>query len=155
MFRGISTINLDDKGRIAIPTRYRAELQECCDRQMIVTVAVNEKCIGESGCLWLYPVPEWERLEHTISKLPTLNKMAGKLRRFVIGNASECEMDGQGRLLLPEKLRSFAEMDRKIVLVGQLNKFEIWNEEAWSAKEKDWLAGDDDEGLEELGSLSF
>ena len=116
MFRGISSINLDDKGRLAIPTRYREELQDCCERQMIVTVAVDERCIGENGCLWLYPLPEWEKLEQTISKLPTLNKMAGKLRRFVIGNASECEMDAQGRLLLPEKLRKFATMDKKIVL---------------------------------------
>jgi MraZ protein len=155
LFRGISSINLDDKGRLAIPTRYREELQDCCERQMIVTVAVDERCIGENGCLWLYPLPEWEKLEQTISKLPTLNKMAGKLRRFVIGNASECEMDAQGRLLLPEKLRKFATMDKKIVLVGQLNKFEIWNEDAWTAKEKEWLDGDDSEGLEELGILSF
>ncbi|MGR9045902.1 MAG: division/cell wall cluster transcriptional repressor MraZ [Gammaproteobacteria bacterium] len=155
MFRGISAINLDVKGRLAIPTRYREELLDCCDRQLVVTVAVDERCIGEHGCLWLYPLPEWEKLELTISKLPTLNKMAGKLRRFLIGNASECEMDAQGRLLLPEKLRTFAAMDKKIVLVGQLNKFEIWNEEAWTAKEAQWLAGDDNDGLEELESISF
>lgn len=155
MFRGISAINLDVKGRLAIPTRYREELLDCCDRQLVVTVAVDERCIGEHGCLWLYPLPEWEKLELTISKLPTLNKMAGKLRRFLIGNASECEMDAQGRLLLPEKLRTFAGMDKKIVLVGQLNKFEIWNEEAWTAKEAQWLAGDDNDGLEELESISF
>lgn len=155
LFRGISSINLDDKGRIAVPTRYREELTECCDRQLVVTVAVNERCVGEQGCLWLYPMPEWEKLELTISKLPTLNKMAGKLRRFVIGNASECEMDGQGRLLLPEKLRKFANMDKKIILIGQLNKFELWNEDTWTSKELDWLEGDDTEGLEELGTLSF
>ena len=155
MFRGISAINLDDKGRLAVPTKYRNELQDCCERQMIVTVAVNERCIGEPGCLWLYPLPEWEHLEETINKLPTLNKTAVKLKRFLIGNASECEMDGQGRLLLPEKLRKFAGMDKKIVLVGQLNKFEIWSEDAWIAKEQEWLTSDDDEGLEELGALSF
>lgn len=155
MFRGVSSINLDAKGRLAIPTRYRAELQESCERQMVVTVAVDDRCIGEKGCLWLYPVPEWEKLELTISKLPTLNKMAGKLKRFLIGNASECELDGQGRLLLPEKLRQFAGMEKRIVLVGQLNKFEIWNESAWEDKENEWMSGDDSEGLEELGSLSF
>ena len=155
LFRGISAINLDDKGRLAVPTKYRNELQDCCERQMIVTVAVNERCIGEPGCLWLYPLPEWEHLEETINKLPTLNKTAVKLKRFLIGNASECEMDGQGRLLLPEKLRKFAGMDKKIVLVGQLNKFEIWSEDAWIAKEQEWLTSDDDEGLEELGALSF
>lgn len=122
---------------------------------MVVTVAVNERCVGEVGCLWLYPLAEWEKLEQTINKLPTLNKTAGKLKRFVIGNAFECELDAQGRLLLPEKLRSFASMDKKVVLVGQLNKFEIWNEDAWIAKENEWMSGDDDEGLEELGALSF
>ena len=155
MFRGVSSINLDAKGRLAIPTRYRSELQESCECQMVVTVAVDDRCVGEEGCLWLYPLPEWEKLELTISKLPTLNKMAGKLRRFLIGNASECEMDAQGRLLLPEKLRKFAGMEKRIVLVGQLNKFEIWNETAWTDKEKEWMSGDDAEGLEELGSLSF
>ncbi|MCK5188530.1 MAG: division/cell wall cluster transcriptional repressor MraZ [Methylococcales bacterium] len=155
MFRGVSSINLDAKGRLAIPTRYRAELQESCECQMVVTVAVDDRCVGEEGCLWLYPLPEWEKLELTISKLPTLNKMAGKLKRFLIGNASECEMDAQGRLLLPEKLRKFAGMDKHIVLVGQLNKFEIWNDTAWTNKENEWMNGDDAEGLEELGSLSF
>lgn len=155
MFRGISSINLDDKGRLAVPTRYREELKECCDRQLVVTVAVNERCMGESGCLWLYPLPEWEKLEQTINKLPTLNKMAGNLRRFLIGNATECEMDGQGRLLLPEKLRTFANMDKKVFLLGQLTKFEIWNEEAWLAKENEWLASNGDEDLAELGTLSF
>ena len=155
MFRGVSSINLDAKGRLAIPTRYRAELQESCECQMIVTVAVDDRCVGEQGCLWLYPLPEWEKLELTISKLPTLNKMAGKLRRFLIGNASECEMDAQGRLLLLEKLRKFAGMEKHIVLIGQLNKFEIWNEQSWKDKESEWMSGDDAEGLEELGSLSF
>jgi MraZ protein len=155
LFRGISSISLDAKGRIAIPTRYRDELQERCERQLVITVAVDEKCQGEPGCLWLYPLPEWERLELVINKLPTLNKMAGKLRRFLIGNATECEMDNQGRLLLPEKLREFAGMEKHIMLVGQLNKFEIWNESSWTAKEQAWLNDSDDEGLDDLGSLSF
>lgn len=155
MFRGISSINLDAKGRLAIPTRYRAELQESCERQMVVTVAVDDKCIGENGCLWLYPLPEWEKLENTIITLPTLNKTAGKLRRFLIGNACECEMDAQGRFLVPEKLRKFAGMEKHVVLAGQLNKFEIWNEDAWNQKESEWMNGEDNEGLEELGSLSF
>jgi len=146
---------LDVKGRLAVPTRYRSELQESCDRQMIITVAVNERCIGEKGCLWLFPLPEWEKVELSISKLPTMKKTTGKLRRFLIGNATESEMDAQGRLLVPEKLRNFAEMEKHIVLVGQLNKFEIWNDVAWANKEKEWMEGDDDNDLEELNSLSF
>ena len=155
MFRGVTAINLDAKGRFAIPTRYREELQDCCDHQLVVTVAMNEKCVGEPGCLWLYPLPEWEKLELTVSKLPTLNKMAGKLRRFLIGNATETEMDGQGRLLLSDKLRKFAGMEKKLILVGQLNKFEIWNEDAWNAKENEWMNADDDDGLDELENISF
>jgi len=155
LFRGVSSINLDAKGRLAIPTRYREELQECCEHRMIVTVAVDDRGVGEKGCLWLYPLPEWELLEQKINKLPTLNKVARKLQRFLIGYANECEMDTQGRLLLPEKLRTFAGLDKHVVLLGQLNKFEIWNEEIWTAKENDWLDGDDDESLDELESLSF
>lgn len=155
MFRGVTEINLDAKGRFAIPTRYREELQNCCERQLIVTIAVNEKCAGEPGCLWLYPLPEWEKLEHKVLKLSTLKKSTAKLRRFLIGNATETEMDGQGRLLLSEKLRKFAGMEKKLVLVGQLNKFEIWNAEAWNAKESEWMSSDDDDGLDELENLSF
>jgi MraZ protein len=156
LFRGISSINLDDKGRLAIPTRYRDALETCCHRQLVITVAVNAQCGGEQGCLWLYPLPEWEKLEQILIKLPTLNNTASKLKRFLIGNATECEMDRNGRLLLPEKLRLFTAMDKKIILLGQLNKFEIWNDEAWRAKESDWLASDDDNtGLEQLSFLSF
>ncbi len=155
MFRGASSINLDAKGRLAIPTRYREELQECCERRLVATIAVNERCIGEPGCLWLYPLPEWEKTERTIDALPTFNKTAGKLRRFVIGNAFECEMDAQGRMLVPEKLRKFAGMDKKVVLVGQLSKFEIWSEDAWNNKENEWMLGEDTDGLDELSGLSF
>ena len=156
MFRGVSSINLDAKGRLAIPTRYREELQDCCERRMIITVAVDDRGVGEKGCLWLYPLPEWELLEQKINKLPTLNKVARKLQRFLIGYASECELDAQGRLLLPEKLRKFAGLEKHVILLGQLNKFEIWNEEIWTANENDWLDGDDDdESLDELESLSF
>ncbi len=155
MFRGVTAINLDAKGRFAIPTRYREELNECCDSQMVVTIAINEKGVGEPGCLWLYPLPAWEELEKSISKLPTMNKMAGKLRRFVIGNATEAVMDKQGRLLLSDKLREFTGMNKKMMLVGQLNKFEIWDEAAWKAKENAWMESDDDEGLDALDNISF
>jgi MraZ protein len=156
LFRGTSSLNLDDKGRLTIPTRYREELQDCCERKLIISIAVDEACVREQGCLWLYPLPEWEKLEETIKKLNTLNKAAGYLRRFLVGSASECDMDAQGRLLLPEKLRKDAGMDKKVVLVGQLSKFEVWNEEDWSAKENAWLdEGASAEDLKELGTLSF
>jgi len=155
MFRGVTAINLDAKGRFAIPTRYREELDECCDSQMVVTIAINEKGVGEPGCLWLYPLPEWEALERSINGLPAMNKMTVKLKRFLIGNATETVMDKQGRLLLSDKLREFSGMDKKMMLVGQLNKFEIWDEAAWKAKENEWMDSDDDDGLEALDGISF
>jgi len=126
-----------------------------CERQMIVTPAVDEKGSGLDGCLWLYPLPEWELLEEKINALPTLNKMVAKLRRFLIGYAAECEMDAQGRLLLTEKLRQFANLEKRIVLLGQLNKFEIWNEQILAEKEAEFREGGDDEGMEELEKLTF
>jgi MraZ protein len=155
LFRGNTTVNLDEKGRFAIPTRYRDRVQEICACQLVVTVAVDERCVGLDGCLWIYPLPEWGELEKKIKELPAFNKMAAKLKLFLIGNAYECEMDSHGRLLLPEKLRKFANLDKKMVLVGQLNRFEIWNEDAWSLKEKQFMDSEDIDGLSELGNLSF
>lgn len=156
MFRGISAISLDNKGRLAMPARYRADLQASCEGQLVITLALDDKCLGEPGCLWLYPLPEWEAVEQKIKKLPTLNKMARNLQRFLIGYATECEMDAQGRFLVPEKLREFAGLEKQVILLGQLNKFEIWSDAVWSAKEAAWLhAEQDDEGLEELKSLAF
>jgi MraZ protein len=155
VFRGSADINLDDKGRLAIPTKYRESLQECCERQMIVTLAVNDYGFGEPGCLWLYPLPEWEKVEHTISKLPTVNPVGKNLRKFFIGNATEVEMDAQGRLLLPEKLRKLSRLDKKISLVGQLNKFELWNAELRNTEEEDWMNGKGEVDMEILGTLTF
>lgn len=155
MLRGTSSINLDAKGRLAVPTRFRPELQESCDSQMVVTVAVDEQFVGLPGCLWLYPVHEWEKLEEKIVNLSSTSKAAGRVRRFLIGNANECEMDGQGRLLLPEKLRQLAKLEKHVVLSGQLNKFEIWNEDAWNALQEEMMAGEDLEGVEALSHISF
>ena len=155
MLRGRSSINLDDKGRIAIPTRYREELQDSCKRQLVVTIAVNRYCVPENGCLWLYPMPEWEKVERIILEKDSFNPMVVNLKRFVIGNAFECEMDGQGRLLLPETLRDSALLEKKVVLLGQLNKFEIWNDEIWSENENKWMVSNDTEGLDTLGPMPF
>jgi MraZ protein len=155
LFTGNATVNLDEKGRFAIPTRYREQVQNSCDCQLIATVAVNERGNGLDGCLWIYPLPAWEELQNTIIKLSDLNKKAVKLKRFLIGNASECVMDSQGRLLLPDLLRKFANLDKKMVLVGQLNRFELWNEDAWNREQAEFKNNDDNEGLEALGDISF
>lgn len=143
MFRGISSINLDGKGRLVIPTRYRAELQECCDSQLIITVGLDK-------CLLLYPLPDFEEIERKLVKLPTLNKQAKRLQRLLIGHAAECELDAQGRLLIPEPLRKFAAIDKLVALVGQGNKFEIWDEETWNRGRDEWIEAEHNEHDSEL-----
>lgn len=144
VFRGVNSITLDAKSRLAIPTRYRAELQESCDGQLVLTV-------DRDKCLLLYPLPEWEEIEKRIARLPTLNKQTRLLQRLLIGHATESEMDAQGRLLIPEPLRKFAGLDKNIALIGQGNKFEIWEEAEWNARREEWLQ---EESLADLGELS-
>lgn len=153
MFRGVNSINLDPKGRVAIPTRYRSELQESCEGQLVLTV-------DRDKCLLLYPLPEWEVIERKLVSLPALNPQARRLQRLLIGHATECEMDAQGRVLVSEPLRKFAGLDKRVVLIGQGNKFEVWDEDTWNARRDEWL--EKEESLEdmvelspELGSLAF
>lgn len=150
MFRGVNNITLDAKGRMAMPTRYRERLQERCDGQLVITV-------DRDHCLLLYPLPEWEEIERKLVRLPSLNKQARRLQRLLIGHATECQLDGNGRVLLPPPLREFASLNRQAVLIGQGNKFELWDEQVWTERRDVWLAEEDDE-LEmpdELGSLSL
>lgn len=144
MFRGVNNVTLDAKGRLSIPTRYRAKLQGICDGQLVVTV-------DRDHCLLLYPLHIWEEIERKLIKLPTLNRQARRLQRLLIGHASECELDSQGRVLLPPPLREFAELDKHVVLIGQGNKFEIWNEDTWSSNREQWF---EEEISEEIGELS-
>jgi MraZ protein len=144
VLRGVTAINLDEKWRLAIPTRYRAELKECCEYQLILTVGLDK-------CLLLYPLPEWEEIEKKLVKLPALNKQAKRLQRLLIGHATECEMDVQGRFLISEPLRKFAGIEKRAVLIGQGNKFEIWDEESWNTSRDEWLS---DETLNDLSDLS-
>ena len=150
MFRGVNNITLDAKGRMAMPTRYRERLHERCDGQLVVTV-------DRDHCLLMYPLPEWEEIERKLVRLPSLNKQARRLQRLLIGHATECQLDANGRVLLPPPLREFASLDRQAVLIGQGNKFELWDEQVWNERRDGWLAEEDDE-LEmpdELESLSL
>ncbi len=136
---------------MTMPARYRDGVQEACDGQMVVTV-------DRDHCLLLYPLPEWENIERKLVRLPSLNKQARRLQRLLIGHATEVEMDGQGRILMPPPLREFADLDKRIVLIGQGNKFELWNEQRWNERRDAWLEeGDDEEGglPVELESLSL
>jgi MraZ protein len=142
VFRGVSVLNLDAKGRLAIPARYRERLQSCCDSRLVVTV-------DRDRCLLIYPEPAWIEIERKLEQLPSFNKKARSLQRLYIGHAHELEMDGQGRVLLPPELRRFAALDKRVALVGQGKKFELWDEKTWSGSCDEWL---DDADLAELES---
>ncbi len=133
MFRGISAINLDTKGRLALPSRHR----EClCDNQqdpLIVTIDTD------ATCLLLYPLAEWELIEKKLAALPSFNRAARRIQRLLIGHATEVEMDANHRILLPPLLREYAQLDKRVMLVGQGKKFEIWADEQWLQGRKDWL----------------
>ncbi len=134
MFRGINAVNMDTKGRMAIPTRYRAALSEKSEQNLILTIDT------EALCLLLYPQSEWEIIEAKIAALPSFNAGARRIQRLLIGHASELEVDSQGRILVPPLLREYAELDKKVMLVGQGKKFELWAETHWLAERDTWLA---------------
>ena len=137
MFRGISNLTLDAKGRLAVPARYRERMQETCRGQLVVT-------IDRDHCLLIYPMPEWEALEERLVRLPSLNKESRELQRLLLGHATEVELDSHARLLLPPELRSFAGLERDVVLLGLGRKFELWQQANWDARREASLAGDAD-----------
>ena len=151
MFRGVQHINMDAKGRLAMPARQREPLLSHCNGQLVATIDT------QSSCLFIYPLPEWERIEREIQELPALKPEVKRFQRLVIGHATDLELDSNGRLLLPAPLREYAELEKKLVLVGQGKKLELWAEELW-LKERDQAlkgAGPDAALPEELMSLTM
>lgn len=149
MFRGATNVTLDAKGRMAIPTRYRERLAARCDGHLIATVDLDY-------CLLLYPFPDWEEIERKLMRLPSLKERARRLQRLMVGYATEIDIDGHGRILLPRELRDFAQLERQAMLIGQGNKFELWDEQSWTDKRDSWI-GDKTTGdlPEELETLSL
>ena len=149
VFRGATKVTLDAKGRLAIPTRHRERIAARCDGQMVVTV-------DKDYCLLIYPNPDWEEIERKLIRLPSLNKKARRLQRLMVGHATEVDLDGHGRILLSRELREFAGLGRQAILIGQGNKFELWDEETWNQKRDEWLGDEDETDLPaELESLSL
>ncbi|WP_435212082.1 division/cell wall cluster transcriptional repressor MraZ [Luminiphilus sp. nBUS_16] len=128
MFRGVQHINMDTKGRLAVPARQRESLLDQCAGKVVITIDT------QSHCLTLYPLPEWERIEAEIQSLPALNPAVKRFQRLMLGYAADIELDGNGRALLPQSLRDYAHLEKKIVLVGQGNKLELWSEDRWLAE---------------------
>ena len=149
VFRGATKVSLDAKGRMAIPTRYRERLASRCDGEIVMTV-------DRDHCLLIYPLPDWEELERKLVRLPSMHKVARRIVRIMVGYATEVDMDASGRILVSQELRDFAGLAKQAVLIGQGNKFELWDEETWIEKRDAWLSEDYDGELpSDLESISF
>lgn len=143
MFRGINVINLDAKGRMAMPARYRELLDKEARGKMVATIDTEQRC------LLLYPFPEWEKIEQKLITLPSFDVTTRRIQRLLIGHATELELDNANRVLLPQELRDYAKLKKRLALIGQGKRLEIWNDDHWNAQRKVWI----EEHLQDRESL--
>lgn len=148
MFRGVTQLSLDIKGRLAIPVRYRGGLMSFCEGRLIVTA-------DPSRCLLIYPQPAWEPIEQKLNNLSSFDPRTRSLQRLLVGNASDVEMDAVGRILVSPPLRQFAGLSKEVVLVGQGAKFELWDEGQWNLQIESALAFKDGDMPPELDGFSL
>ncbi len=133
-----------------MPAKYRERLSEICNNQVVITIDTD------SPCLLMYPLNEWELIEAKIDALPSLNDMTRRLQRLLIGHATDVEVDANGRFLLSNTLREHARLTKKVVLIGQGKKFEIWDEENWNKSKESWLSDKADSDMPQaLAELSL
>ena len=155
MFRGSDPINMDAKGRMAIPTRYRSVLEDICHGELVITIDMK------STCLTLSPLPEWQKFEEKVAALPALDDVGEMLSRFVVGQAKDLQIDNSGRVLIPQELRDYAQLDKKLILVGRTQRLELWSEENWNVERQRSqtnyrsMLGDRDKMSEQLKTLSW
>ena len=151
MFRGFSTVSLDSKGRLAVPSRYRERLAVVAEGRTVLTLNPLDRA------LWLYPLPEWEIIEGKLAALSDFDLRSRRAKQMMRGYAADCQLDGQGRILVPHELRELAAINRQAVILGQGNKFEIWDQAVWAGARDQWLAqvGEDGEPSETLKTLSL
>lgn len=147
MFRGINSVTLDAKGRMALPARHREAVRARSAGRLVTTIDIREPS------LLMYALPDWEAVEGRLQTLANIRPSARRLQRLLIGHATDMELDGNGRVLLPQMLRDYATLDRKLVVLGQGNKIEIWSEQNWHARMEDWLGEDMNAALGDLGDL--
>lgn len=126
MFQGAIQLNLDSKGRLAIPAKHRDVLLAQCAGKLVLTAD------HQDACLLIYPEPEWTPISEKLQKMPALNPQVRQLQRRLLGYAETIEMDAAGRVLVSSTLRDYAKLDKQVVLVGQGNKFELWDQQRWS-----------------------
>lgn len=133
MFRGAVTINIDAKGRMAMPMRFRDMCTLVSAGKLVITIDTEE------ACLMIYPLPEWELIQAKLEQLPSFNPEARRIQRLLIGHATDVELDGNGRILLPSVLRDYAQLEKKAILLGQGKKIELWSESLWNDRRDEYL----------------
>ena len=150
MFKGISNLSIDNKGRASMPQRYRADFTTKNKSKLVITA-------DKDKCLLIYTQSNWSAIEKKLSNLPSYNKEARFIQRLLIGYATESEIDSQGRFLIPSPLREYAGIQKKIVLLGQGNKFELWSEAVWNKNMTSWLVSqtNDDSNNNALSELKL
>ena len=134
MFQGASELNLDVKGRMAVPVKHREPLSAPSAGRLVITA-------HPEGCLLLYPLKNWEPIRDSVMKFPSLDRTASLYKRLLIGFAEEHELDGNGRVLISPELRKYAGIEKLVMFVGQGSHFEIWNAAAWDAQLKSLTSG--------------
>ena len=145
VFQGETAITIDDKGRLAIPTSYRDLVARECGNRLVITYNPFE-----SGCLYLYPLPVWERVRDQVNALPRTKSVSRNLQLKLVGAATFVEPDGNGRIGLPASHRNAIGVEKRAVLVGMGDKFELWSEQAHLAQIRQTLS-DADLGEDMLG----
>ena len=127
MFRGVAQLNLDSKGRLAVPARFRDALAARGNGHLVITA-------DSDRCLLIYPVPDWEPIEQKLMSLSSFNAHIRELQRRLVGYAEDVVMDASGRILVPPALRGYAQLEKAVVLIGQGHKFELWNKDNWDER---------------------
>ena len=152
MFRGFSTVSIDSKGRLAVPSRFRDRLGAIAGGCLVQTLNPLDRS------LWLYPLSEWELIETKLAALSDFDKQSRRAKQMMRGYATDCQLDAQGRILLMPELRDYAAIKKQAVILGQGNKFEIWNQQSWEKLRDQWLeqvGNDDNEPSDPLKGLSL
>ena len=137
MFQGETAITIDDKGRLAIPTGYRDLVAQACGNRLVVTYNPFEH-----GCLWIFPEKEWERVRDEVNALPSVKAVHRNLQMKLVGAAAHVEPDANGRITLPGSQRTATGIEKRAVLLGMGNKFELWGEQAHLAKIRETIGED-------------
>lgn len=147
VFRGSSTVSIDNKGRLAVPSRFRERLLSLAGGCLVQTLNPLDRS------LWLYPLNEWEAIENKLAALSDFDKQSRRAKQMMRGYATDCQLDSQGRILLAQELREYAGIKKHAVILGQGNKFEVWDQRSWNEQRDLWLEQVGDENSEPSDAL--